>query len=96
MALQSRIVDYSRGWLTTKISEDGFRILRKKAEANDNKALARRLRWAALAESDLFSDAHRPTVEVSCEDRDAGSKLVIDNELFSSSVGASAPSLPQT
>lgn len=51
--------------------------------ANDNKCLARKVRWLGLVESDLFGDAHRLGIEVTCADRDAGAGIAIDPELFS-------------
>lgn len=78
-------MDYARGWLTTKITEDGFRILRKKSTANDNKCLARKVRWLGLVESELFAEANRSGIDVTSADRDAGAGIAIEPALFSGS-----------
>jgi hypothetical protein len=73
---------WARSWLSSEISENGFRVLRKAAQAGENGAISRQNRWARLLHSDVLKEHRRPTVPVTQEAREAAMGKKLSDDCF--------------
>lgn len=91
--MAAKLGKYARGWLSTKVDEDGFRVIRKKTKANDQVGISRKQRWHGLVGSDILADTNRGPVEITAEDEQDAEGTTCPNSMFSASSGK--PSLTQ-
>lgn len=93
-ALQARLELYARGWLSTKIDEDGFRVLRQMTRANDQAGISRRQRWQGLIGSDLLQESNRAPILGTSADEHVVVGVSCPDRMFSASSN-DKPTLPK-
>ena len=80
--LIARLEKWVRGWLSTKVDEDGNRYLRMKSRGSDHGALGRKERWHELYTSKLVSQYGRSNIQITAEDRADATGSVVDDDFF--------------
>jgi hypothetical protein len=78
--LKLRLADWVRTWLSSEISENGFRVLSKASKASESAQLSRDMRFSKLIESTVMDEHRRDRVLITPAARKAGMGIAVGSQ----------------
>ena len=82
-----KLTRWARGFITTKVDEDGIKVIKTKSRASDQGATSRANRWGNLVDSELLKEYGHKGLEVTAEDTASALGLELADELFDAAAG---------